>query len=409
MLSRRVFLESGVRTSALIALAPTVPVFLAHTAAAAQPGRDRRVLVVIQLEGGNDGINTVVPFKDDGYAKYRPTLRLGADQLLRINGEVAFHPAMADANKLLESGRLAVVQGVGYPNPSRSHFRSRAIWETARVNLGGRSRNSEAAGDAGWLGRALDNSPRPADHAPDAVFVGTDDLPVALWGRHAVASSLARPEDYFLALKGQGNLAGVTAAHGSDLTAFVARHTLDAYATCGQMADALRAKGRGAGYPATELAGRLEVIARLLKGEVGTRVFYTTQAWYDTHSAQLPEHARLLAEFSGALRAFLDDLAAAGLAERVAVLVFSEFGRRVRENGSQGTDHGTAGPVLLAGPGVKAGLVGRTPSLVDLEDGDLKMDIDFRRLYATVLEDWLGLPSKAALDAEFEKLRLFRD
>jgi uncharacterized protein (DUF1501 family) len=150
------------------------------------------------------------------------------------------------------------------------------------------------------------------------------------------------------------------------------------------------------------------VIARLLKAGGGTRVFYAAQDGYDTHYLQPGLHAELLGELSGALRAFLDDLKAARLAERVAVLCFSEFGRRVAENGSQGTDHGTAGPVVLAGPGVKAGLVGATPRLLDLKDGDLKMGVDFRRVYATVLEDWLGLPSKPALGGEFARLKLFR-
>jgi uncharacterized protein (DUF1501 family) len=162
--------------------------------------------------------------------------------------------------------------------------------------------------------------------------------------------------------------------------------------------------------PATG-AGRLRVIARLQKGGVGTRVFYTSQgpAVYDTHSAQLVHHADLLGELSGALQAFLDDLAAAKVADRVAVLCFSEFGRRAQENASQGTDHGTAGPIFLAGPGVRAGLVGEAPKLLDLQDGDLKMTVDFRRIYASVLEDWLGLPSKPALGKAFAKLSLFRD
>jgi uncharacterized protein (DUF1501 family) len=192
------------------------------------------------------------------------------------------------------------------------------------------------------------------------------------------------------------------------LAAFVRRSTLDAYATSERMAAVLRAEDKGASYPATALAGRLRVIARLLKGGVGTRVFYTAQGSYDTHYTQLQLHANLLFELSGALKAFLDDLAAARLADRVLVLCFSEFGRRAAENGSQGTDHGTAGPVFLAGPGVRAGLVGEAPKLLDLQDGDLKMSVDFRRVYATVLEDWLGLPGKPALGADFGKLPLLR-
>src|SRR5262249_28495964 len=175
-----------------------------------------------------------------------------------------------------------------------------------------------------------------------------------------------------------------------------------------RMAAVLRAEDRGARYPATGLANRLRVIARLIKGGGGTRVYYTSQDGYDTHYVQAQPHAQLLGELSGALKAFLDDLGAARLADRVAVLCFSEFGRRVQENGSQGTDHGSAGPVFLAGPGVKAGVLGATPSLLDLQDGDLKMSVDFRRLYGGVLEDWLGLPSRPALGGGFAKLALFR-
>jgi uncharacterized protein (DUF1501 family) len=198
------------------------------------------------------------------------------------------------------------------------------------------------------------------------------------------------------------------AAREDDLAAFVRRSTLDAYATSERMKEVLRADDKGASYPATALAGRLRIIARLIKAGGGTRVYYTTQGGYDTHYVQLQLHTTLLSEFAGALKAFLDDLAAAKLAERVLVLCFSEFGRRVAENGSQGTDHGTAGPVFLAGPGVRAGLVGDAPKLLDLQDDDLKMGVDFRRVYASVLDDWLGLPSKPALGADFAKLTLFR-
>jgi uncharacterized protein (DUF1501 family) len=174
------------------------------------------------------------------------------------------------------------------------------------------------------------------------------------------------------------------------------------------MAQVVRAEDTGARYPDTGLAGRLRLIARLMKTGYGARIFYTLQGSYDTHYNQSATHFNLLAELSGALRAFLDDLAGAGLADRVAVLAFSEFGRRVAENGSAGTDHGTAGPVFLFGRGVRSGLVGNTPNLTNLEDGDLKTSLDFRHVYATVLEDWLGLPAKAALGAEFSRPPLFR-
>jgi uncharacterized protein (DUF1501 family) len=407
MFSRRDFLQK----STLVALAPTIPGFLARAGWAAEPARDGRTLVVIQLDGGNDGINTVVPFADEGYAKSRTTLRLPKDQLLKINQEVGFHPAMRDAAALLESGRLAVVQGVGYPNPSRSHFRSMTIWQSAKVDLPRFKEDIIVAEDnavLGWIGRGLDEARKPADGSPAAQFVGSGALPVALRGHRSVASTMRRPEDSLLTLKVGKGADSADTGQGDDLADFVRRNTLDAYASSERIAEVLRSKESGVRYPATALAGRLSLVARLIKGGSATRVYYTSQASYDLHFAQPRDHGILLNELAGGIRAFLDDLAAAKLAERVLVLAFSEFGRRVQENGSQGTDHGTAGPVFLAGPCVRPGLVGETPKLLDLEDGDLKMSVDFRRVYAGVLEDWLGLPSKAALDGTFERLPLFR-
>jgi uncharacterized protein (DUF1501 family) len=392
MLSRRTFLKS----STLLALAPTVPHFLARTARAAKPERDGRILVVIEMSGGNDGINSVVPFADEGYAKHRQALRLEKDRLVKVNDRVGLHPAMGDAGKLLEAGQLAIVQGVGYPNPNRSHFRSMAIWQTARFD-------EEEHKSYGWLGRAMDGGPAGGS----GLLVGPGSPPVALRGRRATASAIERIDDFTLAAGADPRKALGKEEPANDLTAFVRRTMLDAYATADRVTNAAKGKEGGPRYPQTGLASRLQLIARLLKGGVGARVFYAIQGGYDTHYAQLQTHSRLLFELSSGLRAFLDDLKAAGLSERVAVLAFSEFGRRVQENGS-GTDHGTAGPVFLAGAGVKGGLVGTTPSLLDLEDGDLKVGLDFRRVYASVLEDWLGLNAVSALGGSFERLPLFR-
>jgi len=397
MLSRREFLKQ----SSLFALAPTIPGFLARTARATPPQRDARVLVVIQLDGGNDGINTVVPYGDEGYAKHRKALRLPTDRILKINNQVGLNPSLGDAHKLLESGRLAIVQGVSYPNPSRSHFDSMAIWHSARLD-------AEERNSLGWLGRGLDEGPKLPKGAPAAMLIGAGQPPVALRGRRAVASAMERIEEFALTASSDPRSALPKTEYADDLRAFVQRSMLDAYTTADRLVEISRTTTVDGRYPASELAGRLRLIARLLKAGFDSRVFYTQQSGYDTHSGQLPTHASLLFELSSALRAFLDDLAAAGLADRVAVLCFSEFGRRVAENGSQGTDHGTAGPVFLAGTGVKPGLVGTTPSLLDLEAGDLKVGLDFRRVYATVLEDWLGLPSQTALAGTFERLPLFR-
>jgi uncharacterized protein (DUF1501 family) len=222
-----------------------------------------------------------------------------------------------------------------------------------------------------------------------------------------VSGSLAQLDDLTLLDDLSPKRALEESVEQSDVKAFVHRTMLDAYTTADRLKVAVGVKETGIGYPGSALAYRFRLIARLLKAGFRTRVFYVEQPGYDTHYTQLPSHARLLTDLGGAMQAFLDDLASAGLAERVAVMVFSEFGRRVAENGSYGTDHGTAAPMFLAGGSIRAGLVGKTPTL-DLEEGDLKRSIDFRQVYATVLEDWLGLPAQKTLGGEFERLPLFR-
>ncbi len=411
MLTRRRFISSTLRNSSLLALAPSVPSFLAHTAQAAAPERDGRLLVVVQLDGGNDGINTVVPFRDEGYGKHRSTLRLPAGRLIKVNDDVGLHPEMGALTPLLEKGHLAVVQGVGYPNPSRSHFVSMAVWQTARLE------RDDHRGP-GWLGRVFDTPGSAPEGGPASVYAGSGDLPAALRGRRAVAASvvargsaLPRPEDFLLDPKADPRPVAGGPEPPGELAAFVRRHALDGYAAADRMAEVLRAtKESTPPYPGTQLAGSLRLIAGLIKLGVGTRLFYARQPGYDTHAAQFFQHSRLLGELAGGLKAFFDDLAAARLADRVAVLCFSEFGRTVKENGSAGTDHGTAGPVILAGPGVRGGLVGQAPSLTDLDPahGDLRVGVDFRRVYATVIGRWLGLPAEDALGGAFEDLPLFR-
>jgi uncharacterized protein (DUF1501 family) len=401
--TRRDFLARGLRDSSLIALAPTLPGFLARTARAASPAKDDRILVVVQLDGGNDGINTVVPFKDDGYARYRKAIRLPEKWLIKINAEIGLHPSMKDAGKLLESGRLAIVPGVGYPNPSRSHFRSRKIWQSARLD------ERDHTG-LGWIGRSLDGGPSTRDGAPAAILIGPDSPPPAIRGRRSVSAALDRLDDYALSERENGVKEAGSANAEDDLGRFLRRSLLDAYTTADRLEAVAGARdGDGhASYPDSELARRLRLTSRLIKAGLGTRVYYLEQGDYDTHGHQIARHAPLLEDLSASLKAFLDDLVAARLADRVIVMIFSEFGRRVQENGSMGTDHGTAGPVFLAGPRVRPGLAGTYPSLMDLADGDLKMTVDFRRVYATLLEGWLGLPAKEALGGAFESLPLFQ-
>lgn len=379
MFNRRDFLWR----SSLLSLAPTVPAFLANTARAAEVKPDDRILVVIQLDGGNDGINTVVPFADEDYAIHRKQLKLPMDQLIKLDDEVGLHQAMGDFGKLWESDRLAVVQGVGYPNPNRSHDVSMAIWQTC-------SFDRQEHNTHGWLGRALDQTPRPKDGSPSAMLVGDEQPPIAIRGRRSVASAINRIDEFTLPDTVVTSNAG-TDLSSNDLASFVQRSAVDAFATAERLSDLAAKPDTGASYPNTKLANRLSLISRLIKSGFGTRVFYAVQSGYDTHAAQLPSHFRLLRELSSGVFAFLEDLRASKLDDRVAVLCFSEFGRRVKENASLGTDHGTAGPVFLASPSINSGLHAKTPSLGDLAKGDLKMSVDFRQVYSSVLKDWLGI------------------
>jgi uncharacterized protein (DUF1501 family) len=393
MITRRNLLKG----SAFLSLSPVVPGFLERTARAADTNQGRRVLVMIQLDGGNDGINTVVPFGDEAYARCRRELRLPADKLLKIGKGLGLHPSMRAAADLLESGRLAIVQGVGYPNPNRSHFESMNIWQTARVGKPGPEQ-------LGWLGRALDKAGQ--EISPSAVFVGEQNLPLALFARRATSASFADASDLVMTLPPPPSS---SADSGDDLAAFVNRAVTSAYATAAEIeAASARGRDRSTRYPETGLAVRLELVARSIKAGLPARVFYVIQPGYDSHAVQLPTQAQLLREFSGAVKAFLDDLTASRLADDVVVLAFSEFGRRPEENGSLGTDHGTAGPVFVAGKAVNPGLVGKTPLLGDLEDGNLKWSIDFRSVYATLLNEWLHVPAADVLGGAFEKLPLLK-
>jgi uncharacterized protein (DUF1501 family) len=401
MFNRRHFIKS----SCLVPLAPLVPSLFAQAAQAARAKPDARSLVVIQLDGGNDGINTVVPYEDDGYARSRNKLRLSPDRLHKLGDSVGLHRSLTGAKALFDEGRLAIVQGVGYPNPSRSHFRSMRIWHTARFD--------EAQHDSqGWLGRTLDIETRsggvPAGE--NSIYVGDQQTPVALWGRRSNAIAMTQAND--LILEGRTvrkpSLSTIADSEADSLKTFVSRQVFSAYEAAERFQkQETRQRASSKNYPSTALAESLQLISKLIQSGSQARVFYTIQAGYDTHSAQLYPHARLLSEFGDALKAFLDDLTGAGLSDRVVVFAFSEFGRRVEENDSQGTDHGTAGPVFLAGDAVAGGLMGAVPSLTDLEEGDLKVQTDFRRIYATLLDEWLGVPSKDILGPKFENLNLF--
>jgi uncharacterized protein (DUF1501 family) len=376
MLTRRSFL----RSSALVALSPTVPLFVSRSVHGAVPDKDARVLVVVELDGGNDALNTIVPYADDTYTKLRPKLKLDPHRIVKLTDTLGLHPALKPLDKLLQAGQLAAIPGVGYPNPNRSHFGSMAIWHTARFD-------AEERKGYGWLGRALDPS------AGDLYSVG-NEVPTALRGRRSTAVSFGSLDEVALA-DPQTARQGIGPEPADDLLAYVWRQEMDAHSAANKLGKL--SADKGGSYPQTVLADRLKTVARLLKADIGTRVFYTQQSGYDTHAQQDFRHAELLREFAGAVAAFFADLKETKLMERVTLLAFSEFGRTVRENGSAGTDHGTAGAVFVVGPTVKGSVIGSMPSLTDLDKGEPLMTTDFRSVYNALLGDWMGLPTEQDL------------
>lgn len=411
--TRRDFLAATAGLS-LVSLAPNVPRFLAAAAEPSPGGATaenvgERVVVVVQLSGGNDGLNTVVPFRDEGYRRARPTLALAENQLLKINGELGLHPSLKGLSGLWEAGRLSIVQGVGYPNPNRSHFESMDIWHTARRELTGRA--------TGWLGRYLDAvTDGVGERDARAIHVGGEVQPLALTAVQAAAASLRSADQLKLERGPEGDRwqaaweASVREARGeaNDLLAFVRTVSGSALTTSRRLEQAAQRGGEsGAVYPGTDLAGKLRTVGRLIDSGLSTRVYYVMLDGFDTHATQPAAHAGLLQQFSDAAAAFLEDLTRRGHDRRVLLLAFSEFGRRVSENASQGTDHGAAAPLFVAGTAVQGGVVGAHPSLTDLDDGDLKHHTDFRRVYAAVLSNWLGIPSRPILGADFEPLQVW--
>ena len=384
-MQRRQFLKH----STVVSLAPMLPTFLARTSFADADNSAGRILVVIELAGGNDGINTVVPFRDEWYAVHRKELKISTKKLIHLTGDLALHPRMRAASKLFEDSCMSIVHGVGYPNPNRSHFESQRIWHVGSIDKEDRDNAN------GWLGDAF--SREQLTQGPHAIHIGRDELPIALRGRRCNATSISGPKD--LALKLQDSLARPSSSPkstGPDLASFVTQSVSEAYVSASQLAKSAN-KENSTRYPGNRLGKRLKTIAQLIKMDAAARVFYTSQGGYDTHASQLSTHGNLLGELSSALGAFMDDMKGARLRDRVLVVAFSEFGRRVQENQSLGTDHGTAGPVFLCGTKLSRREYGRQPSLNDLEDGDLKHNIDFRHIYASLLTDWLEMKPPVAL------------
>ncbi len=405
MFTRRQFLTHSLRASSLVALGTAVPKFVARTAMAATPGKDN-ILVVVELSGGNDGLDTVIPYADDLYHKARPTLRQTKDVVVRLDDHVGLHRSMQGLRPLWEQGQLAVVQGVGYPNPERSHFEAMDIWQS-----GDPARRITT----GWLGRAAAGSENAGGGVP-ILHVGNGRLPLALTGAGGGAVTVNDQNSFRLEFGGADAgrqkarrrlLEGVSApagAPGDDLVSFVQRRQLQTLTAVDSLQQLLEGPGAVQRW-GNGLRQKLQLIAGLIAKGFGTRIFYVNLDGFDTHAGQGPTHAGLLADLAGSVGDFFQTLKNSRNDGRVRLMTFSEFGRRVQENGSQGTDHGAASCLFVAGPSVKGGVVGAHPSLSDLDAGDLKFHTDFRRVYATLLDGWLGCNGRLVLGAKWEPVK----
>jgi uncharacterized protein (DUF1501 family) len=408
MPTRRDFLRKGL---VLVSVGFAAPAFLAKTGlatplpAAARTLSSRSILVVVQLSGGNDGLNTVVPYADPLYRQLRPQLAVPEGEVLPLDGAVALHPALAPLKARFDAGQLAVVRGVGYPNPDRSHFRSMDIWQTAEPAAYARS---------GWLGRYLAGCTCGEQGQAPAVSIG-QNLPRAFWTESLFVPALTNlngyrfqtdprwPADRAAQIR---TLQALDARHEAlrPYAEFLGQQSLNALASADELGRVAGTWTTPVGYPDTPFAQGLRLIGQLIAGDLGARIYYVQLGGFDTHANQKNTHQRLLETLAGGLDAFQQDLEAMGKADQVLTMTFSEFGRRVRENGSQGTDHGTAEPMFLLGAGLRSGLYGAQPPLDDLDNGDLRYQVDFRAVYATVLERWLGGNAEPVLGAPYAPL-----
>jgi uncharacterized protein (DUF1501 family) len=366
---------------------------------------DDRVLVVVNFQGGNDGLNTVVPFGMPAYYKNRPSLAVAQNDVLRIDSTVGLNPALAPLKAMYDKGQVAIVQGVGYPKPDLSHFRSTEIWQTAAP---------DKYLSTGWLGRYLDGADLPADNLFNAIAI-SDVLPEVLVADKVDVAAIAQLNGYGLTSDRKGGV-GRDEFHAfvqdnsvpfrSPYLAQVASIEDHAQRGAEELPKLVAGYKSEATYPETPFGRSLALAAQIIGTKLGTRVLFVQLGSFDTHTTQKATQDRLLADFANGMSAFYADLAAHGNDKRVLTMTFSEFGRRVAENGSRGTDHGTAAPVFMLGGDIKGGLAGAHPSLDDLDNGNLRFTTDFRSVYATVLEKWLKRPSSTIVGGTFGQLPL---
>ncbi|MBU6455494.1 MAG: DUF1501 domain-containing protein [Cyanobacteria bacterium REEB67] len=410
--SRRDFLLSGLGLMGAAVYGNELFGLLAQQAQAAPRAVGAsKILIIIQMSGGNDGLNTVIPFADPAYLKIRPTIGIKPDVVLKLDDKVALNPNMTPFQDLYKAGKLAVVQGVGYPNPNRSHFRSIEIWQTAEP---------KKVKDTGWIGRYLDlaNSGKAQlDNIFPAINVDPI-LPKTLSAQKVVVPSISDVKNF--TFKADPRYEADRTAQLSTFNSIYQKYSLnrpyieelrrvglDTTQASDSIAKMVATYKDGAKYPNSGFGRGMQFIAQLIIGGVNCSIYNISIGGFDTHTNEQRAHEGLFRTLTEGVKALQTDLENHGLDKDVCMITFSEFGRRVGENGGRGTDHGAAAPMFLIGSNVKGGIIGDQPSLTDLDDGDLKYKIDFRNVYASVLDRWLGADSKAVLGDRYDMLDLF--
>lgn len=394
LIKRKEFLQVGSLATASLLL----PKFLKAFEGTGVVPSGNKVVVVIQLSGGNDGLNTVIPIQNDIYYRARPMLGLKATEAVTLTKEVALHPALEGFRELYSQGSLAILNNVGYPNPDRSHFRSMDIWHTAS--------SSREYWNEGWLGRYLDAQCKGCDRPTQALELD-DVLSLALKGEQVKGIAFKDPRRLY----GTANEKYFRALNTHSVT-YEEQPVDYLYKTLGETMSAAdyifaesKARPTKASYPNTELGKSLRTIASLIYSQINTTVYYVSLGSFDTHVNQHAQQQRLLKELNDAVMAFTKDLKEQHRFDDLLLFTFSEFGRRVAQNASGGTDHGTANNMFLISGGLKEkGILNALPDLSNLEEGDLRFQVDFKNVYATILHKWLKADDQAILKANYDKL-----
>jgi uncharacterized protein (DUF1501 family) len=382
-MNRRDFLKAS--SLALLTM-QSMPSFLAR---ARDTALGDKTLVVIQLGGGNDGLNTLVPFSNDAYYAARPTIGVSKREVIPVSTELGMHPNLRALASFFDNGELAWIQNVGYPNPNRSHFASMAIWHTASPE--------ESARD-GWIGRIAAQVGDPLC----ASNIGTS-TPLAFHSETIASSSISDVDkfEFMLSERLQVPFQTMLAQPREGEPAFIQGSMEQMLENTAMIQSRLGNYHAAVEYPKNDLANRLQQTAKLITTGLRQKVLYVSMGGFDTHANERPAHDKLMMHLAEGLTAFQEDLEVQGLSEQVVVLAFSEFGRRVAENASEGTDHGQGGVMFALGKGVKGGIYGDLPDLENLEEGDIKYQQDFRGVYAKVLDNWLGIASRDILGGKF--------